>query len=288
MAKQELSTQVKTGLVRFSYPHLFKPKASRPGQEPKFSLSIIIPKSDKKTIKDIKRAIENAKLLGKEKWKGKIPAVIKTTFHDGDIEKPEDPAYENAYYVSCSSYKKPPVIDADRNAIHDENDLYPGCYGRVLLNFYPYDADGSKGIAAGLNGVQLLEEGERLGGGSIDVEEAFNDDFEAEAPRKSSSKRRRDDDDDDEDDRPRKRSSRRSDDDDEDDAPRSRKSSSRRHDDDDDDDEPRRRSSKRRDDDDDDYEEDRPRRKASKKYDDDDDDDDEDDRPRKRRRDLVG
>jgi hypothetical protein len=262
----ELSTKVTTGLVLFSYCRLFKAHA-RPGGEPKYSMTIIIPKDDKKTVRDIKRAIANAIELGKEKWKGKAPRNVKTTFYDGDEEKPGEELYENCYYVSCSSKTKPGLVDKNLDEILDEEDLYSGCSGRVALNFYPYDVDGSRGISAGLNNVQVLKKGERLGGGKSNPEDDFGNDFELDdddyKPKKKPAKRR--DDDDDEDEAPRRRkTSRYADDDDQDESPRRKKSSSRFDDEDDEDDEDEAlRRKKRPVDDDDDDEDEAPRRRKT-------------------------
>ena len=43
-------TNVTTGEVRFSYAHLFKPYAAMPGQEEKYSVTILVPKTDTDTM----------------------------------------------------------------------------------------------------------------------------------------------------------------------------------------------------------------------------------------------
>lgn len=159
------NTKVITGKVRFSYCHIFFPSAIDEGSEPKYSVNLIIPKSDTPTIKKIERAIEAAKIQGKnEKFGGKIPANLKTPLRDGDIERPEDAAYENSYFLNATSKRKPQVVDADLQAIIDPSELESGDYGRCSLNFYPFAVSGNKGIACGLNNVQLLEKGESLAG----------------------------------------------------------------------------------------------------------------------------
>ena len=83
-------TKVVTGKVRLSYAHLFQPHASLPGQDPKYSLMLLIPKSDKSTVAKIEAAIEAAKENGKANWGGKVPAGLKTPLRDGDLER-DDP-----------------------------------------------------------------------------------------------------------------------------------------------------------------------------------------------------
>ena len=52
-----------TGKVRFSYANVWEPKSIN-GGEPKYSVSIIIPKTDEETLKKINVAIEAAKSQG--------------------------------------------------------------------------------------------------------------------------------------------------------------------------------------------------------------------------------
>lgn len=173
------STKVITGLVRFSYCHVFKPQAMNEGDEPKYSVSILIPKSDTATIEKINKAIEAAKAAGIAKLgkNGKIPANIKLPLRDGDTEREDDETYAGHYFLSASSFRMPGIVDKDRQAILDEDEFYSGCYGRASLNFYAFAASGNKGIAVGLNNLQKLKDGERLAGGAS-AEEDFADDFD--------------------------------------------------------------------------------------------------------------
>lgn len=166
-------TKVTTGKVRLSYAHLFEPHAIE-GNEPKYSVSVIIPKSDKETLQAIKEAVAEAKEQGKGKWNGKIPANIKTPLRDGDVEREGDEAYAGCYFLNANSKNKPGVVDINVQPVLDATEVYSGCYGRLTLNFYAYNANGNKGIAAGLGNVQKLEDGEPLGGFT-----RAEDDFEA-------------------------------------------------------------------------------------------------------------
>lgn len=173
----ENSTKVITGKVRFSYVNAFEPTAMQDGQTPKYNVSIIISKSDTKTVEAIKKAIEAAKEAGKSKIadkNGKIPVNLKTPLRDGDEERPDDPAYENSYFINANSERKPGIVDRDLNPIMSRDDFYSGCYGRASINFYAFNVN-SKGIACGLNNLQKLEDGERLAGGSS-AEEDFGGD----------------------------------------------------------------------------------------------------------------
>lgn len=174
-------TKVTTGKVRLSYAHLFEPHAIE-GNEPKYSVSVIIPKNDKETLQAIKEAVNEAKELGKGKWGGKVPPTIKTPLRDGDAERPDDEAYAGCYFLNANSKNKPGVVDINVQPILDATEVYSGCYARLTLNFYAYNANGNKGIAAGLGNVQKLADGEPLGGftraeDDFEVVETAEDDF---------------------------------------------------------------------------------------------------------------
>ena len=157
-------TKVTTGKVRLSYAHIFEPHAMNDGQEAKYSVSVIIPKTDKETLTAIKEATEQAKKDGASKWGGKIPPTLKTPLRDGDAERPDDEAYTGCYFLNASSKNKPGIVDQNVQPVLDSKEVYSGCYARLTLNFYAYNASGNKGVAAGLGNIQKLEDGEPLGG----------------------------------------------------------------------------------------------------------------------------
>ena len=169
MAKYMNPNKVITGPnTTFSYLNCWDPKAIQ-GGTPKFSVSLIIPKSDVKTIEKIKAAIQAAYEEGQSKLKGNgksVPALstLKTPLRDGDLERPDDPAYANAYFVNANSSTAPGVVDANRNDILDRSEVYSGCYGRASISFYAFNANGNRGIACGLNNLQKIKDGEPLGG----------------------------------------------------------------------------------------------------------------------------
>ena len=164
-----MATKVITGVnTRWSYANVWEPKAME-GGKPKFSVSLIIPKSDTVTVGKIQAAIEEAYREGQSKLKGNaksVPALstLRTPLRDGDLERPDDPAYANAYFVNANSATAPGVVDANRNDILDRSEVYSGCYGRASINFYAYNANGNRGIACGLNNLQKIRDGEPLGG----------------------------------------------------------------------------------------------------------------------------
>ncbi len=171
-------TKVVTGLVRLSYAHIFEPKSIN-GSDPKYSVSLIIPKSDKQMVKVIEEAISNAKELGKSKWGGKIPNGLKMPLRDGDEDRPDDEAYAESYFVNANNDKAPKVVGTEKDkrtgkAIElGSDDVYSGCYARASINFYPFNVNGNKGIACSLISIQKIDDGEPLAGVASAPEEDF-------------------------------------------------------------------------------------------------------------------
>lgn len=170
MSKIFNPTKVVTGNVVFSYLNCWEPKAIQ-GGTPKFSVSLIIPKSDKKTIDKINAAIQAAYEEGQAKLKGNgksVPALnlLKTPLRDGDLERPDDAAYANSYFINCNSATAPGIVDIDTNPILERSEMYSGVIGRASINLYAYNVNGNRGIACGLNNLQKISDGEPLGGKS--------------------------------------------------------------------------------------------------------------------------
>lgn len=188
-----LTTKVTVGEVRLSYCHLFKPEAIADGGEPKYSVSVIIPKSNTKLIAQIKQAVSAALQMGvSSKFGGKMPANWKNPLRDGDLEKPDDESYAGCYFISASSKTKPGVVKRmkvnGQNTlveVTNEEDIYSGCYGFVSISFFPFSNVGNKGVGAGLNNVLKTNEGDYLGGrssaqtdfGGVNLDAYDNDDM---------------------------------------------------------------------------------------------------------------
>lgn len=171
-------TKVVTGLVRLSYAHIFEPKSIN-GSDPKYSVSLIIPKDDKQMVKVLEQAIDNAKELGKSKWGGKIPSNLKLPLRDGDEDRPEDEAYENSYFINANSERAPQVVGTEKDKATGKaiplgpDEVYSGCYARASINFYPFNVNGNKGIACSLISIQKIDDGEPLAGVASAPEEDF-------------------------------------------------------------------------------------------------------------------
>lgn len=162
-------TGIRLGPVRFSYVNVFRPRRNDDGTDGKYSLCVIIPKADTEARTLIEKAFHNAVQLGKTtKWNGKVPAKVSLNLHDGDDERPDDPAFENCWFFNCSSINPPGVRVREAGMIIEalgDEDVYSGCYGAVTVNLYPYSNSGNVGVAFGLNNLIKTEDGERLSGG---------------------------------------------------------------------------------------------------------------------------
>ena len=182
-------TKVITGKhTVMSYLNVNEPKTPLGGGTPKYSVSLIIPKSDTVTVEKIRAAIQAAYDEGQSKLKGSskyVPALedLKTPLRDGDKERNGDEAYANAWFINANSTTKPGVVDADRQPILDTSELYSGIIGRASINFYAFNSNGNRGIACGLNNIQKLADGTPLGGHSraeddfADVDDDDDEDF---------------------------------------------------------------------------------------------------------------
>lgn len=177
------NTEVVTGKVRFSYLNVFTPKANNPGDEPKYSVTLLIPKSDTTTLQKIKAAMAAAReTFVARNGANSLPAQPVHTLKDGDGIRDNGEEFgeecKGCYVISVNAKadRKPGVYDAFRNDITDPNELKSGDYGRAHINFYGYSRNGKKGISAQLLGVQKLADGEALGG-SVATASAFDDGF---------------------------------------------------------------------------------------------------------------
>lgn len=169
-------TKVVTGIIRLSYANVWEAVAINDGK-PKFSVSLIIPKSDTKTVEAINVAIDAAIKEGAAKFGGKIPnkAALKLPLRDGDVEREDDEAYRNSYFINANSTTAPQIVGRSVQPILDRSEVYSGCYARVSINFYAFNSNGNRGIACGLGNIQKIRDGEPLSGRT-----SAADDFTAE------------------------------------------------------------------------------------------------------------
>jgi len=154
-----------------SYPNLFDPS----DYNEKYGLSVAISKDDSKSLKELDKLFQN---LVEEKWgKKAIPLIgkkITTPLRDGDDERGDDDIYQNKMFFNANSKRRPGVVDSNLKPVLDSEEVYPGCIVRASINFYAWEYEGKKMIAAGLNNVMKVKDGDRIGGGS-DAESDFGD-----------------------------------------------------------------------------------------------------------------
>lgn len=164
MANKTNSTKVVTGVVRLSYANVWEP-VSINGSTPKYSVSLIIPKEDTRTLSAINAAIDNAIRDGASKFGGKIPnkSALKLPLRDGDTER-DDEAYRDSFFVNANSTTAPQIVDRAVQPILNREEVYSGCYARVSINFYAFNSNGNKGVACGLGNIQKVRDGNPLGG----------------------------------------------------------------------------------------------------------------------------
>ena len=178
--KKISETAVRVGPVRFSYAYVFSPRKNEDGTDGKYSVQLLIPKTDKTALTFIENAINAAKQAGvSSKWNGKMPPAskLKTPLRDGDEEYPDDDTYAGMYFMNASTATKPGVRVLENGVMSealDGDDFYSGCYGCATVNFFAYNTSGNVGIAAGLNNLVKTRDGEKLGGGHS-AEEDFAD-----------------------------------------------------------------------------------------------------------------
>ena len=173
-------TKVVTGVVRLSYANVWEPKSINGGAE-KYSVSLIIPKADTKTLGAIQKAIDAAIDEGRGKFGGKVPskATLKLPLRDGDVDRPDDEAYTNCYFVNANSSSAPEIVNKSLNPVLNRSEVYSGVYARVSINFYAFNSNGNRGIACGLGNIQKVRDGEPLGGKTSAVDD-FTSDYDGD------------------------------------------------------------------------------------------------------------
>lgn len=164
-----------TGKVRFSYANVFEPRQT-PNGDLKYSVTLLIPKSDANTYQRIVNELNKTLEEGVASvFKGVMPASPKMPIYDGDGVRPSGEAFEpeckGHWVMTANSNSAPEIVDASCNPILSKNEFYSGCYGRASLRFYAYNQNGNKGVGCGLGNVQKLEDGQPLDGRTTAAED---------------------------------------------------------------------------------------------------------------------
>lgn len=164
--------KVLTGEVRLSYCNLTTPRAAQQGGEPKYSVTLLIPKTDVATKADIDAAIQAAANEALSKvWNGARPPQLRVPIYDGDGVRPSGVPFgdecKGHWIMTASTKNKPQVVGIDNiNCELAPSDIYSGMYARVTIRFFGYSNRGNKGIGCGLGNVMKTRDGEALTGGA--------------------------------------------------------------------------------------------------------------------------
>ena len=165
--------------VRLSYAHLDKPYSNN-GGEPKYSATILVPKTDPANRQKIDAAIRAATARMREKKGNSFPATPKTSVHDGDGVRPSDgqpfgDECKGCWVFTASSKTQPDCRDQYKQPLLDGSELYSGVWAHVGVTFFGYDSGSNKGIGVALDTVMKARDGEPLGGMRASADDDFAD-----------------------------------------------------------------------------------------------------------------
>lgn len=183
------NTSIVVENVRLSYVHLLKPYGRAPQAKQKYSVTVLLPKSDVEGKQKIDAAIAASTRNGiANKWNGTAPAKVPTPVWDGDGLTQNGnhfgPECKGCWVFTASTPADKPVdvVDGQMNRIIDATQVYSGIYANVCVNFFAYNYQGKKGIGCGLGPVQKVRDGEPLGGSAPTASSVFRAIQEPAAP----------------------------------------------------------------------------------------------------------
>lgn len=166
-------------LIRFNFAEVLKPRLNKDSGREEYSVMLLIPKSDKQTVKAIRGEIDTfkAEIYGK-----KVPFNYIDPLKDGDEYRSSNTGEADRnrlghYYITAKTLFPPDVrklVAGKKIKAETDEDFYSGCYGIAAINFYNYDNKGKKGISAGLSSCMKIKDGKRLGGGVADADKDYD------------------------------------------------------------------------------------------------------------------
>ena len=169
--------KIKLNNVRLSFPALFKAEAFKPGDDPRFKGTFLIPEGSA-----LAKEVEKAAIAAlEEKFPKKGATIYKQVYgnnnkcnvSDGNLA--EYDGYAGMIAVSAKSKTRPLVIDTDKTPLaEDDGKPYAGCYVNAIVDFFGYDNSG-KGVSATLKGVQFVRDGDAFSGSAPASEDDFDD-----------------------------------------------------------------------------------------------------------------
>lgn len=152
-----------------SFPVLFVPRQVLGQGDPAYSATFLF---DPRTQKDQIELMFEACVAAADRtwpngeWKKKRALRDSNAFwwpiRNGD-EKSERKGYGGMTFVSARSKTKPGVVDQAVQPVLEQEKIYPGLIVNAGISFFGFTMP-RWGIGCGLNNVQIVREGERLGG----------------------------------------------------------------------------------------------------------------------------
>lgn len=165
-----MSERIMIGEVRLSYVHLVEPSAPKDGGKPKYSVTMLIPKSNPALKAKIDQGIKDCyEEAVRNKYKGARPQMTHSLIYDGDGIRPSGVAFgpECAGYwvLTATSQNKPGVVHISniRQELEPQ-EIYSGMWAYVTINFYS-PRQGNP-VACGLGNVCKTRDDEPLSGGA--------------------------------------------------------------------------------------------------------------------------
>ncbi len=184
--------QIKLERVRLSFPDIWKPKAVKKEDEPKYSAAFLIEKTEKEKEGkwDKEGQVSSFKLavltVAKEEWGDKAKEMIQkgvshpkggkdvilTCLHEGS-DKEYDGYNESNMYISSSSPRRPMVRDRDLAVLAEEDRRpYAGCYVNAIVRLWNQKNNFGNRVNAELMGLQFVADGEPFGAAPL-ADDAF-------------------------------------------------------------------------------------------------------------------
>lgn len=165
------TTSLITAPVRIAFPHLFTPKAKsdeKPDQLVYQCVLLLPPDTD---LGPYNAAIQAAI---KETW-GKEPPRWRSPLLEAANKSHLDGYEDGWWYINLQSKRRPGVVDRMGIPIGDPEAVYGGQWVKAFINAFAWDnKTGGKGVSFGLNGIQVVKDGDRrFGAGQVDVTKVF-------------------------------------------------------------------------------------------------------------------
>jgi hypothetical protein len=166
-----MTKKIKINGVRLSYPNVFRKGFYEGKENKKYTVSLVLDKSDPEHIKAKKIIDEQISNIYNE------TKTERSSFKDDKFCIKEDSEeFQNSWVIKTGNPKRITIIDRDKTPLTEEDGkIYAGCYVNVVIDLYYYDKQYGKFILSNIYGIQFSKDGEPLEGGIVDVTDDFDD-----------------------------------------------------------------------------------------------------------------